>query len=141
METDDPARTPLWAWAVLGWLALAVPRAWRDARAEPPAGLPASGAPGPGAVPDLVELPVQALRCLPGVGDRRAVAVARARWEAGLLAPSGAPGSARVLPLTAIDGIGPRTAEQVAVWLAGRGRPAEAVLRPSGDRAPPHEEP
>ncbi len=68
---------------------------------------------------EVLELPRLApreLRNFPGIGERRAIAIARARWEHA--------SSPDPLFLDQIEGIGPRTVESVAQFLSERAEEA-----------------
>jgi len=93
-------RDPLWATGLgLGILAAALV----------PARTPDPPAPRPGA-PDLAHASARELRAVPGLGERRALALVDARWRRG---PGDPP-----LFLGDVPGIGPASEAAVAGWLA-----------------------
>jgi hypothetical protein len=117
---------------LLGWLSWTpIRNGWRAAAADlapirmpegaPGQALPASAeraAPGSSRALSVRALSLRDLRTLPGVGERRALQIARARWAWA--------GSPDPLFLDQIPGIGPKTA--AAVVQALRGDPAPAAL-------------
>jgi len=123
-ERDRPRRAePLWAWAVVGWLAVQTVLARLDVLAPGPA---ARDVAAPSA--SLAEMAPRDLRRLPGIGERRAVDVARARWEFdGGSGPVPAP-QRDPLRLHDVRGIGPVTAERARLWLAEHGAPDDGLV-------------
>lgn len=97
--------------ALAGFLALACLVAWRERAADerartslpPPARDPAAD------VLDLARWSARELRALPGLGERRAVAIARARWAGEI--------SGQVTELDALRGIGPETVRAIRTEL------------------------
>ena len=130
-----------WLWLVIGLLAVAMAR--EGAVTEPPTEIGA--AEGLTARPiDLKTATVRELRGLPGIGNRRAVQISRARWEHDP--------ETGVLELDDLPGIGPITRARVEKALVrkdppsrGSGSPLELVGRPArrilrlapADRNPP----
>ena len=101
---------PLPAWLCLfaGWLLASTQLGSRrphplDLASRIPAPLRAAPSPDPD------RMPPRDLRRLPGIGERRALAIARARWDQGL---RGGPES-----WDAIPGIGPETVRRVRAFL------------------------
>ncbi len=114
MSTPDAHTSPpAWTLILLGWLSGA---ALLSSASEAPA-LPEEvvdctleTAPLPRPAPSP-----RAWRSVPGVGRARALALARAVWEAGVRDP-------RVLDLTQVPGVGEVTAERARAWLGARPR-------------------
>lgn len=109
--TTSSARTrpPAWALILLGWLSGAA----LLSRVEEPVALPdpiadctLESAPLPAPAPSP-----RAWRSVPGVGRARALALARAVWQAGVRDPL-------LLDLTQVPGVGEVTAERARAWLA-----------------------
>lgn len=95
-------RDPTWALGLgLGLLAAALVPAERPRR-DPPAAQPPA--------PDLTHASARELRRVPGLGERRALALVDARWRRG---PEDPP-----LLLGDVPGIGPASEAAVAAWLA-----------------------
>ena len=119
-------RTPIWAWFVVGWLAVDLVAGFTDA---PPARVLQRFA-------ELRErhrleldreaMNVRELRLLPGIGEKRARAIRAARDE------HRRRGAAGPLDWTSVHGIGERTVERVDAWFAER-EPADQA---SGNRSP-----
>ncbi len=116
-ETRDSV--PPWIWALTGGLALLTLLELRPRRvsesalaARRPLGFTRRGP------PELGTASPRELRALPGIGETRAVAIARSRFEDGPIA--------RPEDLERIPGIGPATVERV-----------RAVLGLQPERAPP----
>jgi hypothetical protein len=87
----------------------------QDEPTEPP---PAASRPdGDAEPPDraLERMGPRALRRLPGVGQARALAIARARWETG--------SEGGIAALERIPGIGPETVKEIRGWLEKRRSP------------------
>lgn len=101
METTSQAGP--WAALCLGWLLGA-----RVLPGRTP--LEPSLPPFEALAPDLVGAAPRALRRVPGVGERRALELARARWAHD---PSTGPFDPEVA-----RGVGPATARALSVWLA-----------------------
>ena len=99
-------REPIWLLFLLGWVAADAARLGLPS-SDPPAVVPAEPA-----VPDLGRMSPRELRRVPGIGERRALAIAQARWE------HAGPGP---LLLGDVPGIGPATLEGVRAWLAANG--------------------
>ena len=116
----DPQREPAWAWLLAG---LTAALAWREARAAEPPAL------SPGALRrwelelDPARMAPRELRRLPGLGERRAVAAAEARFAHD---PAAGP-----LRWTDVPGIGETTAARIAAWLADQGLEGAALAPPS----------
>ena len=111
--TTPGARTtpPAWALILLGWLSGSALLSHADelvAPLSPVADCTLESAPLPAPAPSP-----RAWRSVPGVGRARALALARAVWEAGVRDP-------RVLDLTQVPGVGEVTAERARAWLADR---------------------
>jgi hypothetical protein len=116
-------REPVWLLLLAGWLlASAVFGSLRRAAGSGRESWPLSELPpgpplaaelraGPGEV-DLARSPPRVLRRLPGVGRKRALEIARLRWER----PPGSP-----LELQEVHGIGPKTEARVREWLEDEG--------------------
>jgi hypothetical protein len=115
---------PLWVLLLVGWLATETVLDRR--RAQPTAATAAleqfSDRP---ARPDPTRAPPRELRRLPGIGEARALAIARARWE------RGADGGE--LRLEDVPGIGPLTARNVERFLADQGWDPAGVASPALD--------
>lgn len=120
-ESDDPPRDPSrpglppWALALIGWLAGATGLAARGAVPPPPWPF------GIDCTLEEVALPPpppgpEEWRWVEGVGGRRALAIARALWEAGT-------GDLDEADLEGVVGIGPVLAGRVRAWDAARRRP------------------
>ncbi len=111
------ARQPVWAWLVAGILGGSlVARNQERAPRVPPACASELSA----TALDLEQAGVRALRRLPAIGDRRANAIVRARWEHD---PADGP-----LLLDGVRGIGDVTRDGVAAALgARRARPTQPV--------------
>jgi hypothetical protein len=107
-DVSASTNSPLWAWLVVG--ALAVP-ALRP-RERPPTIAPGLLAELERRPSNLTTAGVRALRRLPAIGDRRAVALVRARWSHD---PRTGP-----LLLRDVYGIGPVTVGRVASAMARR---------------------
>lgn len=113
MET--PSRTPAWMFALCGALfALAFLEQFPDSpseaelRARTPAGFANAEK------PRLESASPRELRALPGIGETRALAIARERFESGPIT--------RPEELERIRGIGPQTVERVRAVLEVPGR-------------------
>ncbi|MEE8467157.1 MAG: helix-hairpin-helix domain-containing protein [Planctomycetota bacterium] len=96
---------------LLGWLSGAALLAGADG----PAALPSSAA---DCTLECAPLPAPApaprtWRSVPGIGRTRALALARAVWEAGVRDP-------RSLDLTQVPGVGEVTAARARAWLGAR---------------------
>ncbi len=97
-------RDGAWAWMLVG--ALAADACWLHARSPSPfaarldAGVDPGVPNGPPEPPDPARASPRELRALPGIGEARAIAIARERWEL-------RPGHTRAL--SEVDGIGPVT--------------------------------
>ena len=132
-EPGRSERAQLW---FVGVVALAGGLAWADGqrvlvharRDAAPAARRASsavqGSPADAPSFDIASAGPRELRRLPGIGDQRALALARARWQSGAPAVFG--------DLDAQPGIGPITAGRVVAWLREAG--LDAGLAP-GERA------
>jgi len=109
--TGARTRPPAWTLILLGWLSGAALLSRADEPADPPrqaADCTLEAAPLPSPAPSP-----RAWRTVPGVGRARALALARAVWEAGVRDP-------RVLDLTRVPGVGEVTAARARDWLARR---------------------
>jgi hypothetical protein len=104
---------PWWAYVLAGWL-LAAPHLALRAPGPDPRALRARMPAGALATDELDpdRMSPRALRGLPAIGPTRALAIARARWELGLL---GGPESWEAIP-----GIGPETVRAIRDALAAR---------------------
>ena len=121
METP---REPAWAWLLAGLLAALT---WREARAPPPPDLPEGAEERWALEPDPARMAPRELRRLPGLGERRAIAAAQARF-------AHEPAAGR-LEWSDVPGIGEETAAKVAAWLAEHGQ-AGAPLVEAAARGP-----
>jgi len=104
---------PSWFWILLG-VALAVSRPSAPPREFATADLDSRlPYPSGGSGADATETPVRAMRQISGIGQVRALAIARARWAA----------ERESSPFVLLDvpGIGPSVAAQWAAWNASRG--------------------
>ena len=121
---ERPRATRWWAFVCAFALTRAVATqapAWVS-RFEPVRPTEPEPAPPP-AVLDPRSAPPRELRRLPGIGEARAIAIARLRWERG-----GAP-----LYLGEVPGVGPGTVAAVRAWLEERGwTPPPAAERAHG---------
>ncbi len=128
----EPAAGPWFLGAgIVGWLAVALVR---DALGPPVARDPLApaGASERHEAPRLEDLSPRELRSIPGIGERRAVAIASAAWASGARAPGGGP-----LRVEEVHGVGPRSAERIAAWLAGHaGSGAVGAAAVRADAAP-----
>ena len=115
-----------WIWFAVGWLTSTlliedVERASLGApRAETHTALPVEP------TPSFERMTVRELRRLPGIGDARAVAIARARWERGL---RGGPRA-----LEELAGIGPATIAGIEAWFAESQSEASDLHRDASER-------
>jgi len=115
-----------WIWFAVGWLTSTlliedVERAsLRAPRAATHMALPDA------AIPSFERMTVRDLRRLPGIGDARAVAIARARWERGL---RGGPHA-----LEEVAGIGPATIAGIEAWFAEARSEASDLHRDASER-------
>jgi hypothetical protein len=111
----------VWALAAIGWLLGALAAEHLDRRDA----ARAAGRAGTALVEptDPAEMSARSLRRMPGVGARRALAAARARWEHD---PATGP-----LRWVDVPGIGQRTAERIAGWCRARGLRADGVFVPA----------
>lgn len=117
---------PRWIVLVLFYLAAGSLRA----ACEPPPPAEARAAPGRyRATLDPARMSARELRQLPGVGEKRARAIERARR-----AHDPARGALR---WTDVRGIGPRTVERIRAWFVERGAGGEGLLAPGGEPSPP----
>jgi len=117
---EPAAREPAWLLFLAGWLLAgtaldAAGRGDPDARARAPlSGDTSPSDPGTvrgaGARLDLERATPRELRRLPGVGQRRAIAIAQERWRR-----AGESGGMR---LRDVSGIGPATERRIHEWLA-----------------------
>ena len=105
-----------WGWLLAGWLLASVrvhvPSLARDEvtlRSRLPSGPP----PEPKG-PELARLSPRELRSLPGIGEARAHAIARAAWERGRL---------ELEDLDSIPTIGEGTVDRVRAWLTRDAEP------------------
>jgi hypothetical protein len=110
---------PVWLLALMGWLAA-------DAVAASlfRGGIEVAESP----LPEISRMSPRQLRRLPGIGEGRAVAIARARWEQGWK-----PGP---LLLSDVPGVGPHTQEQVRSWLEAAGSATTGVSQTSDSHEP-----
>lgn len=107
---SNPDSNPMPAWLCLfaGWLLAST----QLRQPGPDLHVVAARAPAPLLAPSLDpdRMPPRDLRRLPGIGERRALAIARARWERGL---RGGPEAWDSIP-----GIGPETIRRIREFLA-----------------------
>jgi hypothetical protein len=110
---------PAWVLFCIGWLAAdAGVERWRAHSLERTRAAEVPDAPAPR---DLSALSPRELRRLPSIGEGRAIAIARARWE-----HSGRPGP---VMLDDVAGIGPATEARVRAWLD-----EQELLHPDAER-------
>jgi hypothetical protein len=133
VEPGGQERAPLW---FVGVVTLAGGLAWADGQRRPlqtprdaasaarraSAALHGTSVDAP--LLDVASAGPRELRRLPGIGDQRALALARARWQSGARAVFG--------DLDAQPGIGPITAGRVAAWLREAGLDAWVAPRAQG---------
>ncbi len=122
----DPPPEPAWAWLLAG---LCASLAWHEARAPEPPPLPPDALRRWELDADPARMSPRELRRLPGLGERRAVAAAQARFEHD---PAQGP-----LPWTAVPGIGETTAGKVAAWLEQHGFPDAPLADEESSAAEP----
>ncbi len=105
-----PSGGSAWVWLLAGWLVAAVrvsaPSILGDANAIQ-SRIPARESPSHAPV-DLARLSPRELRSLPGIGEARALAIARECWERGQL---------DVDELDSIPSIGEGTVDRVRAWI------------------------
>ena len=118
IEEEAAPPAPGWTWFLAGWLLAAaeLERVRPDpTEAEVRARMPAGAAGELDSNPDTMS--VRALRRLPAIGQARALAIARERWERGL---AGGPES-----WIAIRGIGPETVAAIRRALSSTPKPVD----------------
>jgi hypothetical protein len=126
---DAEHESPAWGWSLAGFLAVALALEARPSPERPPP--PAAGLLEPRAEArlEIEDMSARELRRLPGVGEKRALAIAQERWRLR--------GSGRALVLEDVPGIGTGTASAVRSRLealdanalqSGTGVPARALL-------------
>jgi hypothetical protein len=116
---------PAWLLLLVGWMA-------GEAALDGPLAAPPPARP-PRSPPALADASPRELRALPGIGETRALAIARERWRA----RSSGLGRAAPLDLEAVPGIGPKTVEAIEAWLRERSGAAEAGGAEEAPRIPP----
>jgi len=113
-----------WVLVLIGWMAAQAGSRWSP-RAKPDLATPEPGSSRSVASGSLETRSPRDLRALPGIGEVKALAIARERWR---LRSTG-----QALELTALPGIGPKTADAVRRMLAPPAEPS----RGSGDPVQP----
>ena len=115
---------PTWAWILAGVMAGLL---WHETRPPDPPRVSAEERERWRSDLDPARMPPRELRRLPGIGERRAIDVSRARWEHD---PRDGP-----LAWSDIHGIGEKTEAGVVEWLSARGVEGGMLVPESAEEA------